>query len=303
MGRFWRSLGLASLIAVVVQSFTIGVIAPKLPRVVGPPGVVRSKNFHVSKAPAFRLKNADGAIMIQTHANDEILIQATIRVYTQDEEDVSAAERYADSLIVVNIQPELVELITEPGERPDNLDLRVDYAVVVPEGTDVTVDGANGNVKIAKGCGEVAVFGGNTDIDINQPLGGVIAKSTNGRIRVWDASHDATLETINGNVYTHMQGGSLWASTTNGAIVTRLLRPDVARCNLTSLNGGITLTLAEGCSARMDASTERGMVRSDLPMRYTEGGNRRRHVRGDIGDGRTKVSMETINGSIWIMRD
>src|SRR5690606_5266227 len=110
-------------------------------------------------------------------------------------------------------------------------------------------------------------------------------------------------ETVNGNVYTHMLGGSLWASTTNGAIVTRILQPEVARCNLSSLNGGITVSLAEGCSARMDASTERGIVRSDVPVRYTEGGNRRRHLRGDIGDGRTMVSMETVNGSIWIMRD
>ena len=100
-----------------------------------------------------------------------------------------------------------------------------------------------------------------------------------------------------------VQGGSLWASTTNGAIVARVLKPDVARCNLSSLNGGITLSLAQGCSARTDASTERGMVRSDVPVQYTEGGNRRRHLRGDIGDGLTKVSMETTNGSIWIKRD
>lgn len=296
-------MALAALIVAVVQSFTIGVIAPKLPRVVGPPDVVRSKNFRVSKAAAFRLNNADGAVMIESHNADDIVILATIHAYTQDESDNAAAERYVDSLVVVNVEPDRVVLTTEPGDRPDFLDLRVDYAVVVPTGTDVTVDGANGNVKIAKGCGEVAVYGGNTDIDITRPLGGVIAKSTNGRIRVYDASHDATIETVNGNVYTHMQGGSLWATTTNGAIVTRVLKPDVARCNLSSLNGGITLTLAQGCSARMDASTDRGIVRSDLPVRYTEGGNRRRHVRGDIGDGRTKVSMETVNGSIWIMRD
>lgn len=303
MGRFWKSLTLAALIAVVVQSFTIGVIAPNLPRMVGPPDVVRTKNFRLSQSPALRLFNADGSVAIETRDTDEILIQATIYVYTHDEADRRVAERYADDLVVVKVQPSRIELATENGERPDHIDLRVDYAIVVPIGTDVDVEGANGNVRIAKGCGEVRVIGGNTNIDITLPMGAVTAKSTNGRIRVWDTRHDATIETINGNVYTHVQGGSLWASTTNGAIVARIQRPEVAKCNLSSLNGGITVSLAHGCSARMDASTERGIVRSDLPVRYTEGGNRRRHVRGDIGDGKTKVSMETVNGSIWIKRN
>ncbi len=303
MGRFWRSLGLAAGIAVVVQGFTIGVIAPQLPRVVGPPDVVRVKNLRLTKAPGFHLVNADGAVLIESNETQEIVVNATIYAYSRDEEYAASVEKYTDSVVSVTVDPTKVVLVTEPEERPDYLDLRVDYEISVPVGTDVRVEGANGNVRISKGCGQVAVYGGNTDIDINRPLGGVVAKSTNGRIRVWDASHDAMIETVNGNVYTHMQGGSLWASTTNGAIVARVLKPDVARCNLSSLNGGITLSLAQGCSARMDASTERGMVRSDVPVQYTEGGNRRRHLRGDIGDGLTKVSMETINGSIWIKRD
>jgi DUF4097 and DUF4098 domain-containing protein YvlB len=296
-------VAVAALIAAVVQGFSIGVLAPRLPRVVGPPDVVKTKTYRISGAPLFRLTNADGAVVVETHAAPDINILARVKAYTREADRVHDASAYVDNAVVVNVTPEAISVVTEPDERPDYLELRVDYSIVLPEGTDVVVEGSNGNVRIARGCGAVTVVGGNTDIDINRPSGNVVARSTNGRIRLWDASASATLETVNGNVYTHMRGGSLWASTTNGAIVARLLRPDVIQCTLSSLNGGITLTLANGCSVRMDASTERGMVRSDLPIQYTEGGNRRRHLRGDIGDGMTKVSMETINGSIWIMKE
>jgi DUF4097 and DUF4098 domain-containing protein YvlB len=296
-------VAVAALIAAVVQGFSIGVLAPRLPRVVGPPDVVKTKTYRISGAPLFRLTNADGAVVVETHAAPDINILARVKAYTREADRVHDASAYVDNAVVVNVTPEAISVVTEPDERPDYLELRVDYSIVLPEGTDVVVEGSNGNVRIARGCGAVTVVGGNTDIDINRPSGNVVARSTNGRIRLWDASASATLETVNGNVYTHMRGGSLWASTTNGAIVARLLRPDVIQCTLSSLNGGITLTLANGCLVSMDASTERGMVRSDLPIQYTEGGNRRRHLRGDIGDGMTKVSMETINGSIWIMKE
>ena len=50
-------------------------------------------------------------------------------------------------------------VVTEPGERPEAIDVRVNYIVYVPEDTSVSIEGGNGNVFIGAGCGPVSAFG------------------------------------------------------------------------------------------------------------------------------------------------
>ena len=135
-----------------------------------------------------------------------------------------------------------------------------------------------------------------------EPAGSVLAESTNGRIRVMDAPQGATIRTVNGNVYAHMLGGRLKAATTNGAIVAHVLKPEVGACDLTSQNGGITLVMAEQCSARVDAVTGRGVVKSDFLVDSSSGVQQRKQLRGIIGRGDTMLRMDTLNGNIWITR-
>jgi DUF4097 and DUF4098 domain-containing protein YvlB len=100
-----------------------------------------------------------------------------------------------------------------------------------------------------------------------------------------------------------MTGGPLLAATTNGAIVARALNPGVTECTLSSQNGGITLVMDEGCSAAVEARTDRGSIRSDFPVDSTSGCSKRRHLQGTIGSGHTKVKMDTLNGNIWIAKE
>jgi DUF4097 and DUF4098 domain-containing protein YvlB len=174
--------------------------------------------------------------------------------------------------------------------------------IYVPKKTAIHIDGANGNVFIGSGCGDVNIEGNNTDIEITEPLGRVDAKVANGRIRVTDAVEPAVLETVNGSVYVYMRGGSLRASTANGNIYAYLTDPDVSACDLTAMNGGITLAMAENCSAEVNATTGGGTVRSDLLFTQVQGVQRRQALHGTIGDGRTRLTMNSLNGDIMITR-
>ncbi|NIA16265.1 MAG: hypothetical protein GWP08_19560 [Nitrospiraceae bacterium] len=298
----FKSVATACLIAVAVHCVTIGMISVNLPRVVGRPDISMERSLRLPAAKMLWLSNHDGTVRIRTREMDEILLSASIKAYAQSTSNRAEVERYVESLIDVNSETDTLRIATEPGERPDLLDLRVDYSIVVPVGTDVSVEGSNGNVWVSKGCGQVSVRGRNTDIEVVEPAGSVFAESTNGRIRVVDAPQGATIRTVNGNVYAHMLGGRLEAATTNGAIVAHVLEPEVSACDLTSQNGGITLVMSGGCSARVDAVTGRGVVKSDFPVDSSSGIQQRRQLRGTIGRGDTILRMDTLNGNIWIAR-
>lgn len=304
MNGILRSTATALFIAAAIQSFTVGVLAPRLPREVCRPGVRDTRSMTLPKVRTLGITNADGAISISTHPRDvdAIEISADIRVYTQNAEQKLLAEEYLASLIQVEQEDNLLRVVSEPQERPDGLDLRVDYKVMVPEGTHINVTGTFGNVWISRGCGDISVVGNNTDIDIQEPIGKVAAKSTNGRIRVYDAAGETRLETVNGSIFANMRGGDLHAATTNGHVYATLLEPDVESCDLTVTNGGITLVMAEGFSAAIAAVTGRGTIQSDLEFQEEEGTQRLRELRGILGDGKTRLSLQSLNGDISITR-
>lgn len=304
MSNFLRSMGIAVFVAAAIQSFTVGVLAPRLPREVLRPGVQDLRTLTLPKARLVQINNADGAVTVNVHERDVDAIEVTadIRAYTQTYTTKAVAEQYVKTLISVDATPDTITMVTEPEERPDVVDLRVDYSLKVPEGTNIRIVGTNGNVWIDKGCGEISVLGNNTDIEILGAHAPVTAKSTNGRIRVYDAAAPATLETVNGSIYANMLGGELKATTTNGHVYATLMDKDVKACDLTVMNGGITLVMPEGISARVDAATGHGTVRSEFVLQEQGGVQRPREVHGAIGDGHARLTLNSLNGDIWITR-
>ena len=297
-----RSIITAVLIAAAVLAFSIGVLASNLPRAVGGPDFLDSREMKLPSAHTIQLVNEDGSAQVYTHDFDEVTVQASIKVYNRANLEQPALQGYVKSLITVNAMADTLRIVTEPEDRPDNIDIRVDYIIQVPVGAEIQIEGSNGNVWIQKGCGNVSVRGRNTDIEITEPRGYVEAQSTNGRIRVNDAPDGAKLKTVNGNIYAHMLGGALEAATTNGAIVARVLDPDVPACTLSSENGGITVVMADNCTATVDAVTDRGVVKSDLPIDATAGLQKSRHLKGTIGAGHTMLKLDTLNGNVWITK-
>lgn len=295
-----RSIVLALVLAAAIQTLTVGVLAPFLPRELCRPMVKASRTLTIPASRELKLLNDDGAIRISTHDKPNIHVQAEIRAYTQDSDDRPAAQAYLGHLIYYEQHGPTTYLITEPRERPEVIDLRVDYVIQVPKGTDLDLRGLNGNVWVARHAGNVHVEGNNADVEINEPYGTVVVQSMNGRIRVFGAPSDTILSTINGSIYAHMTGGSLRASTTNGAIVARLLDLSIHECILTAQNGGITLALAEGVFPTVNAHTERGVVKSDFDVNVENGVQQRQTLRGVIGNGNTQVNMTAMNGNIWI---
>lgn len=293
-----RSIVAAFLIAVVTLGFSVRVIAPRLPRVVGRPDVSENLSFDGLSGKTLRLRNSKGRVSISVSEDSAFSVSARIRGFATDG-DVSALRAYTAGLVRIEQNEEAVEVVTEPEARPDAIELYVDYEIELPFGTDVFVENDNGDVMIGRGCGGVDVRCNNGSIKVWAPQGPVSAETNNGRLRVWDAPSDTHLKTVNGNVWVHMLGGSLDVETTNGAIVSHVLDEAVKGLDLTSKNGSITVVLHEGTSATVDARSHSGVVKKDLAVDASAGIDRRRHLEGIIGEGKTRIQAMTLNGNIW----
>ena len=292
---------MAGMVAAVVLLFAVRVVAPALPRVVGQPAVEETRQFTWPATERFVLVNHDGAVRVWSHAAHETAITAVVRIHAREGGQDELASAYAESLFAVTADEHEVKVVTEPGERPDLLEMRVDYDVFVSHGDRCRVISANG-MCIGFRCGRRRCPGTETDIFVRKPGGMVTAQTTNGRINVVDAPEGAQLKTVNGNIYAHMLGGKVNADTTNGTIVAHVLDEQVDGAELNSMNGGITLVMAERCSAMVDARTMHGGIRSDFAIDTSSGVQRRHHLRGDLGSGHALVNMQTLNGNIWLAR-
>lgn len=303
MGRFMRSLLTAGGIALAVQIFAVYVLAPRLPIVRGRPVVMATRTLELEAASCIELDNRDGSARFRARQAGPIAVTAEVRAYVSDKTGAAVARAYAETLIETVSDGAALRIVTEPGERPEGVEVQVDYTIEAPAGVSVSVDSVNGNVWVSRGFDAVRVTGQNCDVEIVEPAGPVTAHSANGRIRVLDAQADTSIDTLNGNVYAHMRAGALTARTTNGAIVARMLAPNANDFELESLNGGITLILSDGCAGQVDAETGLGIIRSDFPVDCTQGARRRRRLQGVIGEDGGRLVMRTLNGNIWIAGD
>ncbi len=301
MNSLYRSLGSALAIAIAIHSFTVGVLCDVLPREATPPLLQTEKTLRFEAGKFLRLAHTDGSVEVQTHDGPDFILRAEIRAYGKSEL-LAATKAYVETVFTGTTDGSGIWVQTESGERPEPIDLRIDCRLTVPRETNLSVEGANGNVLIREGCGAIFITGNNTDIRVIRPGRSVRAESTNGRITVEHAPGETVLKTINGSIYAQIEGGYLEASTTNGNVSAVLLHPTVKSCNLTSLNGGITLSIADSVDVSLDAVTESGVASTEVALDYAPGYPKRRALVGTHGAAGTSVTLHSKNGDITIIR-
>lgn len=121
---------------------------------------------------------------------------------------------------------------------------------------------------------------------------------------------DVTADSLGGNVEVHSVNGDVDVSTTgyaeassvNGTVRASMGRADwTGALELSSVNGGITVTLPADLSATVEASTVNGDIDSDFPL-TVRGRFSARRFSGSIGGGGRQLRLETVNGSIRLRR-
>ena len=139
MNLFLKSALAAVVIAVAVQSFTVGVVADWLPREVCRPDVRSAWDEKFEGVTTLHLNNADGPVNIVTHEAPHLQVTATISAYVQTYEERARAQRYIRTLFETKQEGESLQLITEPKNRPGGVELNVSYEISAPKGTYILV--------------------------------------------------------------------------------------------------------------------------------------------------------------------
>jgi len=127
-------------------------------------------------------------------------------------------------------------------------------------------------------------------------------RTVNGEVQATRLNGDLRLATVNGSI-TFSTTGTARAGTVNGSIRGEMGRADwTDRIEMSTVNGGITLTLPASLSTDVRAATVNGDIDTDFPLTIT-GRVARRRIEGTIGAGGRMLSLESVNGSITLKKE
>jgi len=130
----------------------------------------------------------------------------------------------------------------------------------------------------------------------------VDVQTVNGKVDVQGAGGEVRARTVNGPVEASTSVGPLRAETVNGPIRAHVgAMADGGEIRLRTVNGPVTAELPADIGAEISLSTVNGRIDSELPITMN-GGMSRNKLRGTIGNGRTKVDIETVNGSVTLRK-
>jgi DUF4097 and DUF4098 domain-containing protein YvlB len=227
-----------------------------------------TEEFHQTYALApdgrIELDNINGPVHISSWDQNEVKLDAV---------------KYADS------KERLEEAKIDVDATADHISIRTRY----PDRDNTFTWGSHGNpagveytlmVPSAVNLDEIKLING--ALDIKGVSGEVHASCINGHLEAQDLSGRAHLSTINGRLEAHF-----------AALSGKTLELD-------SVNGSVDLTIPSDSMAELEASTVSGEIDNDFGLHVNHHRFVGHDMRGELGNGGTRVKLSDVNGHIEI---
>ena len=124
----------------------------------------------------------------------------------------------------------------------------------------------------------------------------------NGGIAISDVNGKIDFSALNGGVSLRRVGGNVHGSTTNGGLSVELSgdRWDGEQLDVSTTNGGVSMSVPENYSAHLETGTVNGNVSVDFPV--TVQGRITKELSVNLGAGGPTVRAMTTNGGIRLKR-
>jgi len=138
---------------------------------------------------------------------------------------------------------------------------------------------------------------------VSVPTGVKVDISTiSGGIGVADVTGPVRAETVNGKVQVAALDGPVTASSVNGSVSVAIASLDSpGDIELSTVNGSVTAELPPSLQAQLSMETVNGSVHSDFDVTGTDTSTHK-EIKGVIGTGGRRVALETVNGSVKLLR-
>ncbi len=279
--------------------------------------------FAVDPNARLSVSNFSGEIIVRTWTRNEVRIRADhsrrdgIFVDQTHRGILVRAQswrRWADQFDV-DIEEDQVHVEYNTPRNPSI----VDYEITVPASmaldlggpfTDVTVHGAQGQVTIKVGEGDVDLLGGRGRVTVRAVEGDVTLEDAGGEIDVISMDGDVHIENCSGDITAETTDGDIWLGNVESANVEALsvdgdiwfggiLAPQGVYLFNTH-DGDVTVLIPQNASARVTVATFDGDFVSDfeitLPERF-----RGRRLTFTLGDGSAQMEIDAFDGDIELL--
>jgi hypothetical protein len=231
----------------------------------------------VAPGATVNVRNLDGAIAIIPSTNGKLSVEAVIVNAAPGAVEVKQAMSGNDILFCTLFHPHSDDSCGREGHKHDvsispfsflghRHTNTVRYTLHVP--ADVTVD----------------------------------VETVSGRIAAQNIGGNVKASTVNGDIAVSTTRGTVNAETVNGSIIASMASlPDSGNVHLETVNGSITSIIPEGIGGSIDLENTNGTITANYPNAVPDSADRH-HVRIKLDDGKRRVTLETVNGSVNLAR-
>jgi len=168
------------------------------------------------------------------------------------------------------------------------------------------VQSLSGSIRVADAVGTVTAESVSGNVEVTQVDGDVRAEAVSGRVDLANIDGDITSESVSGRIMiTGARAKSVSAETVSGSVSYDGTFDPAGNYVFKSHSGRITLAMPADAGATVGLETFSGNVDSDFPVTLESGSSRRGHeskFEFRIGNGRSRVVIETFSGDIRIQR-
>lgn len=202
----------------------------------------------------------NGGVSVKGWDQNQVLVRA--RVQTAAPTAAEAAQLGQQ----IRIETGGSKIFANGPETKQNYHWSVSYEVFVPRRTDLSLETHNGGISVAE---------------------------VNGRIE---------FTALNGGVVLRRVGGMVRGSTTNGGLSIELGgdRWDGESLDVSTTNGGVTMSIPENYSANLQTGTVNGHINVDFPV--TVQGRITKQLAVNLGSGGAMLRARTTNGGVRVKR-
>jgi DUF4097 and DUF4098 domain-containing protein YvlB len=211
------------------------------------------------------LENINGAVHITGWDKDEVKVDAV--------KYADSKERLDEAKIKINVGKDSVSIHTEYPNHDNTWNLfgrdnpaSVEYTLTVPRRARLD------EIKLINGS-----------LDIQGVAGEVRASCINGQLSAHGLHGPAELSNINGHTEAEFDR----------------LKDSI---ELSSVNGGMELTLPSDSQARLEASTVHGGIQNDFGLHVSNQNWVGHNLNGELGNGGAEIKLSNVNGGIEIHR-
>ncbi len=224
------------------------------------------RSFDVKSDAKFALENVNGSVEISAWDNSVIQVTAILSAKNQDHLDRIKVEMNETSNGIS------VETKYEKSNwsNSNNSSGQVKYIVRVPRAAELeTVSLVNGSLVISNVEGQVN------------------AELVNGSIKASGLANNGKFSSVNGSV----------------KVSYKTLSNSMNRIRLETVNGSIKLYVPDALNADVEAETMHGSIKNDFGLSVNKNMFSGKHMTGKVGSGDIAIQMQSVNGSVKLIKN